>query len=200
MPPHTYASSSSVPMHPAMSSGSESSKTLISTSSSEPLFMGRRAGLSKKKRGVSDDDTGKLKRMSEMHIDVVFQVCLNVQDFGRSSHFFKVFGHLGPGDLLNMARTTKGLRGLLMDQSVQWLWDRSFSNIPELPPKPEDLTEPLYADLLFGRTCHVSRYWYLYLPLSLISICGCVSFARVWSRSKKNRSGDGIFEAAKNVS
>ncbi|KAJ7707705.1 hypothetical protein B0H17DRAFT_1033682 [Mycena rosella] len=58
---------------------------------------------------------------------------------------FEIFGHLNPMDLLNLARTTKEIRGILMLISY---------SIPGLPPLPFDLSEPQYANLAFAGHCH----------------------------------------------
>ncbi|KLO18521.1 hypothetical protein SCHPADRAFT_120477 [Schizopora paradoxa] len=60
------------------------------------------------------------------------------------------FAH--PGDLLNLARTSVGLRELLMAKSSQCVWE-SARRIHGLPDCPSDLSEPQLADLLFGRGC-----------------------------------------------
>jgi hypothetical protein len=37
-------------------------------------------------------------------------------------------------------------------------WRVSRLNIPMLPPCPEDISEPAYANLMFFAHCHVSRF------------------------------------------
>ncbi|KAF8881929.1 hypothetical protein CPB84DRAFT_1791318 [Gymnopilus junonius] len=82
---------------------------------------------------------GILKRMVEMPLDLLFEI----------------FGRLEPVDLLHLARTTKDLRALLMNRSASSIWKAARANIPGLPECPQDLSEPQYADLLFGKNCEI---------------------------------------------
>ncbi|KIM49551.1 hypothetical protein M413DRAFT_21752 [Hebeloma cylindrosporum] len=68
---------------------------------------------------------------------------------------FEIFGYLQPLDLLNLARTSKALRALLMTRSSLSVWKEVFLNVP-YPHPPDclgDLNEPQYTELLFGKTC-----------------------------------------------
>jgi hypothetical protein len=60
-------------------------------------------------------------------------------------------------DLLNLARTTKDLRRILMSRASKSVWKEAFSNVSPagLPDCPPDLNEPQYAELAFGRNCTV---------------------------------------------
>ncbi|KDR81923.1 hypothetical protein GALMADRAFT_276573 [Galerina marginata CBS 339.88] len=92
----------------------------------------------KKVRGTR----GILQKLVEMPLDVLFEI----------------FGRLEPIDLLHLARTTKDIRTLLMSRSSVSIWKQARSNIPEsLPECPDDLSEPQYADLAFGKCCHFCR-------------------------------------------
>ncbi|KJA22478.1 hypothetical protein HYPSUDRAFT_139140 [Hypholoma sublateritium FD-334 SS-4] len=86
----------------------------------------------KRKRGI-------LRQLMEMPIDILFEI----------------FGHLKPLDLVHMARTTKELRALLMSRSSISVWRTARSSIPGLPDCPNDLSEPRYATLAFGKSCSV---------------------------------------------
>ncbi|KAJ7591655.1 hypothetical protein C8J56DRAFT_936110 [Mycena floridula] len=68
---------------------------------------------------------------------------------------FEIFGYLEPLDILRLSRTTKDLRSILMSRSSVSVWKAARSNIPDLPPLPEDLTEPQYANLAFDAYCHI---------------------------------------------
>lgn len=59
-------------------------------------------------------------------------------------------------DLLNLARTCKSLRGLLMHKSSLFLWKTALDQIKGLPGCPADLDEPEYTNLVFYARCHVS--------------------------------------------
>ncbi|KAF8602457.1 hypothetical protein BDV93DRAFT_194019 [Ceratobasidium sp. AG-I] len=58
-----------------------------------------------------------------------------------------------PGDLLALARCCKGLRETLMDSSTAHVWHSAESNVDELPRRPEDMSGPQYAALLFTKLC-----------------------------------------------
>ena len=60
-------------------------------------------------------------------------------------------------DLLNLVRTTKDIRGILMRRTSKSVWKQAFTNVspPGLPDCPSDLNEPQYAELAFGKTCTV---------------------------------------------
>ncbi|KAJ7104156.1 hypothetical protein B0H15DRAFT_11779 [Mycena belliarum] len=67
---------------------------------------------------------------------------------------FEIFGHLNPLDLLNLSRTTKEIRGILMTRSAAFVWKESRTHVPGLPNLPPDLSEPQYANLAFDSHCH----------------------------------------------
>ncbi|KAE9395101.1 hypothetical protein BT96DRAFT_923036 [Gymnopus androsaceus JB14] len=68
--------------------------------------------------------------------------------------FFEVFMHLEPGDLLQLARSLKNLRNVLLRKSSESIWRIARSNVG-LPPPPDDLSEPQYAHLVFFNAyCH----------------------------------------------
>ena len=59
-------------------------------------------------------------------------------------------------DVLNLARTTKALRAILMRKSSSDIWQAALANAADLPPFPEgELTEPQWVDLLYGKSCQV---------------------------------------------
>ncbi|KAF8810052.1 hypothetical protein BYT27DRAFT_7186905 [Phlegmacium glaucopus] len=80
---------------------------------------------------------GLLRQLVEMPLDVLFEI----------------FGHLNPLDLLHVARTTKDLRAILMSRSSTSVWKHARSQFHDLPDCPDDLSEPQYAELLFGKFC-----------------------------------------------
>ncbi|KAF9234856.1 hypothetical protein BU15DRAFT_65344 [Melanogaster broomeanus] len=57
-------------------------------------------------------------------------------------------------DLLNLARTTKAFRQLLMRKSSAFVWKTALSRVEGLPACPPDLNEPQYAYLAFYPHCH----------------------------------------------
>ncbi|TFK25825.1 hypothetical protein FA15DRAFT_563293, partial [Coprinopsis marcescibilis] len=69
-----------------------------------------------------------------------------------------IITHLGPFELLQMARTCKVMRRVLMKPESKHRWEHAFAaNIPAgCPPCPPDLVEPQYANLIWFDHCHVS--------------------------------------------
>ncbi|KAI0784953.1 hypothetical protein C8Q75DRAFT_776872 [Abortiporus biennis] len=67
---------------------------------------------------------------------------------------FELFGHMKPMDLLNLARTSKDFRALLMSRSSGPFWRSARSNLAGLPDCPTFLSEPAYANLVFTSHCH----------------------------------------------
>ncbi len=64
---------------------------------------------------------------------------------------------LHPRDLLNLARTSKSCRELLMSRKYEFLWKAARAGVAGLPDIPPWLSEPAYANLVFFTNCHVSR-------------------------------------------
>lgn len=68
----------------------------------------------------------------------------------------QILSHLLPNDLLNLARTTKSFRALLMSRSSEnVLWRASRKRVDGLPEYPPFMSEPAYANFLFGTCCDV---------------------------------------------
>ncbi|KLO18520.1 hypothetical protein SCHPADRAFT_866618 [Schizopora paradoxa] len=81
-------------------------------------------------------DYGRLALLLEMPIEI----------------FTEIACYMTPLDLLNLARTSTGLRELLMSKSSKRIWE-GVRLIHDIPHCPEDLNEAQYADLLFGKDC-----------------------------------------------
>ncbi|KAF5368016.1 hypothetical protein D9758_004378 [Tetrapyrgos nigripes] len=81
---------------------------------------------------------GKLEKLTEIPLDILFEI----------------FGYLTPYDVLRLARTTKGLRTLLMSKSSSSVWQAARSNVPALPSPLAGMSEPEYANLTFDARCH----------------------------------------------
>ncbi|KAF9070281.1 hypothetical protein BDP27DRAFT_1263940 [Rhodocollybia butyracea] len=70
---------------------------------------------------------------------------------------FEIFSHLGPRDLLHLARTSKDLRAMLITKKAEGIWRAARKTIVGLPPLPSDLNEPEYARLMFDPYCHACK-------------------------------------------
>lgn len=71
----------------------------------------------------------------------------------------QIFSHLLPPDLLNLTRTTKALRGLLMHRDSTTVWKSARENLDnqDLYKGPsKNMSEPAYARLVFDTHCYVS--------------------------------------------
>ncbi|KAI0319399.1 hypothetical protein OF83DRAFT_1170230 [Amylostereum chailletii] len=89
-----------------------------------------------KSKGPSRRVQGRLQNMLEMPMDVLFLI----------------FYDLLPQDLLNLSRTSKNLRAVLMSRNAVSVWKTSRTNVPgpPTPAPPSDLSEPAWAHLLYG--------------------------------------------------
>jgi hypothetical protein len=57
--------------------------------------------------------------------------------------------------VLNLARSSKALRNILLRRSAVSIWKKALSNVSGLPVCPVYLSEPQYTNLAFDRHCHV---------------------------------------------
>ncbi|KAH9988593.1 hypothetical protein BJV77DRAFT_1020843 [Russula vinacea] len=89
-----------------------------------------------KRTGVSRRIQGRLQNMLSLPFDVLFLI----------------FSELGPMDLVNLARTNKALRQVLMSRKSIWVWlvARRNAGATKVPDPPDDMSEPAWALLLFG--------------------------------------------------
>ncbi|KAF9451921.1 hypothetical protein P691DRAFT_806305 [Macrolepiota fuliginosa MF-IS2] len=80
-----------------------------------------------------------LSLFTSMPLDLLYEVCT----------------YLHPQDALNLARSTRRLRQLLMTRDARFVWKSVLSNVEGLPSCPSDLTEPQFANLAFDGHCHL---------------------------------------------
>ena len=127
--------------------------------SSGPLETHTVANFKPKRKGRQT--IGMLSELMNMPLDVFFEVRPIHDAFIMLSsrmNLPQVSAHLHPLDMLNLARTSKSLRSLTLAKSCRSAWVASFTTVPGLPLCPENLSEPLYAALLFDRHCLVSPF------------------------------------------
>ncbi|EED84917.1 predicted protein [Postia placenta Mad-698-R] len=86
-----------------------------------------------------EDHVGSTMTLTDLPLDILLQI----------------FSFLDPGDLLILARTNKPFRSTLMHRESRSIWTAAIAETPYLPPCPEWLTEPQYADLAFGEQCYL---------------------------------------------
>lgn len=89
-----------------------------------------------KKSGLSRRVQGRLENMLSLPLDVLFVI----------------LSALRPMDLLNLARTSNALRQVLMSRKSMsvWITARRNAGATVVPDPPEDMSEPAWAQLLFG--------------------------------------------------
>ena len=128
-----------------------------------------------KRAGVSRRIQGRLQNMLSLPFDVLFLVC-PYQPESRvrllpNDPLSQILAELGPMDLVNLARTNKALRGVLMSRKSIWVWliARRNAGVTKVPSPPDDMSEPAWALLLFGpAVCSVRSQEFL----RVVSISG----------------------------
>ena len=69
----------------------------------------------------------------------------------------QIVSHLLPADLLSLSRVSKRVRSLVFSPSSRYLWTAARGNVVPNLPLPARISEPRFANLLFGQFCMVSR-------------------------------------------
>ncbi|KAL1659196.1 hypothetical protein GGF50DRAFT_107843 [Schizophyllum commune] len=94
------------------------------------------------KAGRRENLRGKLVRLMQMPVEMVYEV----------------FQHLNPPDLLNVARTNKGMRGILLNPNAQFVWTEARKHV-QAPPPPAGRPEHRWASLLFEKQkCRICNH------------------------------------------
>ncbi|KDQ15359.1 hypothetical protein BOTBODRAFT_290130 [Botryobasidium botryosum FD-172 SS1] len=76
---------------------------------------------------------GKLSQLPLMPLDILYEV----------------FGHVGPAELISLSRANKPFRRILMSKRSMKLWQDAIEDAG-VPECPTDLSEPAWANLIFG--------------------------------------------------
>lgn len=120
----------------------------------------------KRSRDVDDGLPARKKRRKKQRLDALPTMPLDVlhevdiiphtTSRGFLAYFRQIFSHLPPADLVALTRVAKGFRHILLTREARHLWRGSFDLIPDAPVCPDDISEPVWANLLFGGAyCHV---------------------------------------------
>ncbi|KAI0088495.1 hypothetical protein BDY19DRAFT_1089893 [Irpex rosettiformis] len=56
--------------------------------------------------------------------------------------------------MLWLSRLSKAFNKFFTSRTTQFIWKAAALNVPDLPPRPEELTEIAYSSLLFDTHCH----------------------------------------------
>lgn len=72
----------------------------------------------------------------------------------------QILGHLQSKDILNLARTSKDFRALLLNRQNAFIWKAARKGLPgELPDPHPYMSEPALAQLMFSGHCQVSAFF-----------------------------------------
>ncbi|OBZ76297.1 hypothetical protein A0H81_03045 [Grifola frondosa] len=69
--------------------------------------------------------------------------------------FYEILRWLEPLDLLQCARVSKRCRAVTLSPDAKPYWAAALRNVPGLPERAPDISEPRYAFLVFERFCEV---------------------------------------------
>lgn len=89
----------------------------------------------------------------QMPIDIFMEVSGNNLFRRCQTHTPKIVYHVEAIDLLNLSRTSKFMRSLLMSRRSRGVWRYALACVEDLPECPADLSEPAYTFLVFGLEC-----------------------------------------------
>ena len=98
--------------------------------------------------------------MPTMPLDILFEVRWSLDWLSPLLTLYmilQIFGFMHPRDLLNLARTTRDFRTLLMSKRSASFWKEARSQVEGLPKPPYYLSEPAYANVAFMAHCSVSN-------------------------------------------
>lgn len=123
-------------------------------------------------RAKAKNAKAKVLRLTDMPMDVIYEACclLLAKIMALLTDKAQILAHLHPQDLLHFARLTKAFQRLLMRRSAQRLWVATLKNVPDLPPKPDDMCEPAWVNLLFSHYCHVCSICWLPAAYALMTL------------------------------
>ena len=111
--------------------------------------------------------TGRLSVLPTLPLDILCEVRgFSMRDLVHQTSSIdvqQIFGQLDPVDLLNLARTTKAFRAVLLSQQSRFLWKSvldAFEGGDELHyPCPEDVSIPVWVNLIYGgESCDVRSF------------------------------------------
>ncbi|PPQ75135.1 hypothetical protein CVT24_010097 [Panaeolus cyanescens] len=81
---------------------------------------------------------GALTKLLDMPLDILLEI----------------FGHLQPADLLSLGRVSQEFRQLVMSAEFKCIWIQCRTRLADNSPEcPQDITEPMFAELVFGKGC-----------------------------------------------
>ncbi|KAE9394651.1 hypothetical protein BT96DRAFT_886430 [Gymnopus androsaceus JB14] len=106
----------------------------------------------KRQRSSQDDDPPRRRKKARASVRKAGERILREMPLEM---IFEVLYYLQPYDLLRLARTSQDFRSLLMSRSSAFLWRQARANADvQTPDLPVNMSEPVYAHLLFHNFCH----------------------------------------------
>lgn len=100
---------------------------------------------------------GALEQIAEMPLDIIHEVTLPLRQYLKLITNPQILSHLAPSDLLNLSRTNKLLRSVLMRRSNASVWRAALNRICA-PKRPNQVNEAYYTKFLFDLFCDVRRF------------------------------------------
>lgn len=115
------------------------------------------------------------------------------------TRILQIFSYLHPMDVLNLSRTTKRLRSILLASHAGGVWRSALGSVRALPSCPSDMTEPQYASLAFDDWCQVGLmltsfavFVAIRLSISIVIVCSrrlltslLISISHAWHLIQK---------------
>ena len=120
-------------------------------------------GKQKGKSTVRITKKGKLGMISEMPLDVLYEVrsVLLISHHGVADVMYlrrQIFFFLSPRDLVRMSWTNKEFRRILTSRVTRNIWRAALESIEGLPQCPTHMNEIEYSTVLFCPTCYVGPF------------------------------------------
>ncbi|OJA13349.1 hypothetical protein AZE42_04511 [Rhizopogon vesiculosus] len=103
-------------------------------------------GARKRSRKSADDAKPSKKSKQRGRLDLMPTMNLDI--------LFHILSFLHPMDLVNLSRTSRNFRNLLLQRSSAAAWKVARLQVDDLPDCPPDMSEPQYANLVFYPHCH----------------------------------------------
>ncbi|BGP42708.1 hypothetical protein JCM10449v2_006720 [Rhodotorula kratochvilovae] len=152
------AASSSAKGKGGRRSGSKRKQTADDTSSTAHPAK-KRKGKGKALPSLTDGDKGQTKGVFSLELLLKLPFDLIAEaSLAHSLPLDEVCSFLSGGDLVQLARTCKSVRELLLDPQSNSIW--VASRLRRELPLPEGMTEQQFADFIDGNTCQVcSTEW-----------------------------------------
>ena len=127
----------------------------------KPLKPNKKARITNSTGTKRSRKAGKLAGIMRMPVDIFFEVrtrlsTIYITLMSACLMVPQISVHLMPLDLLHLARTSRGLRELLLKRSAAFIWRAALANVPDLPPCPDNMSELAYSSFLFDKFCQVS--------------------------------------------